>query len=147
LRLDAIRFITGCTFGIYNLIHLDYGKNAFRFIRRLDNKAIRIRVKHDASKPVNPEEELLLKHWREGTANGIEKQEAEHLQRERTDFILNAPLDDLLEVKLTQPAIPARARIFNSLDCAGCGEKPMETRMHLLEGKAFCLECFEKLMK
>jgi formylmethanofuran dehydrogenase subunit E len=30
--VDAIQFLTGCTFGKGNLINLDYGKNAFRFI-------------------------------------------------------------------------------------------------------------------
>lgn len=67
--VDAIQFITGCTFGKGNLIHLDYGKNAFRFIRRSDGKAIRIRVKPDAWNPLRPDEDLLMKRWREGTAN------------------------------------------------------------------------------
>jgi formylmethanofuran dehydrogenase subunit E len=26
--VDAIRFLTGCTFGKGNLVHLDHGKNA-----------------------------------------------------------------------------------------------------------------------
>ena len=34
--VDAIQFMTGCTFGKGNLIHLDYGKNAFTFIRCSD---------------------------------------------------------------------------------------------------------------
>ena len=29
--VDAIRFLTGCTFGKGNLIHKDYGKNAFTY--------------------------------------------------------------------------------------------------------------------
>ena len=40
--VDAIQFLTGCTFGKGNLIHLDYGKNAFSFYRRSDGKGIRI---------------------------------------------------------------------------------------------------------
>ncbi len=46
--VDAIQFLTGCTFGKGNLIHRDYGKNAFTFVRRSDNKAIRILTKPDA---------------------------------------------------------------------------------------------------
>jgi formylmethanofuran dehydrogenase subunit E len=34
--VDAIQFLTGCTFGKGNLIHRDYGKNAFSFYRRSD---------------------------------------------------------------------------------------------------------------
>lgn len=40
--VDAIQFLTGCTFGKGNLIHRDHGKSAFTFIRRSDNKAIRV---------------------------------------------------------------------------------------------------------
>jgi formylmethanofuran dehydrogenase subunit E len=145
--VDAIQFITGCTFGKGNLIHLDYGKNAFRFIRRSDGKAIRIRVKPDILNPLKPDEDQLIKRWREGTTSEMEKQEAVRLQKERTEMILNAQLTDLLEVQSIQPEIPARARIFDSVNCTRCGEKTMETRLHLLEGKTYCPECFEELMK
>ncbi len=37
--VDAIQYLTGCTYGKGNLIHKDYGKNAFTFYRRRDNKA------------------------------------------------------------------------------------------------------------
>jgi len=40
--VDAVQFLTGCTFGKGNLIYMDYGKNAFTFYRRSDGKAIRI---------------------------------------------------------------------------------------------------------
>ena len=40
--VDAIQYLTGCTFGKGNLIHKDYGKNAFTFYRRRDNKAVRM---------------------------------------------------------------------------------------------------------
>jgi len=36
--VDAIQFLTGCTFGKGNLIHRDWGKNAFSFYRRRDGK-------------------------------------------------------------------------------------------------------------
>src|SRR4030042_6225477 len=40
--VDAIQYLTGCTFGKGNLIHKDYGKNAFAFYRRQDGKAARL---------------------------------------------------------------------------------------------------------
>lgn len=43
--VDAIQFLTGCTFDKSNLIFRDYGKNAFTFVRRSDNKAIRVMTK------------------------------------------------------------------------------------------------------
>ena len=40
--VDAIQFLTGCTFGKGNLIHRDWGKNAYAFWRRSDGRALRI---------------------------------------------------------------------------------------------------------
>ncbi|PLS78993.1 MAG: hypothetical protein CYG59_15500 [Chloroflexi bacterium] len=40
--VDAIHVLTGCTFGKCNLIHRDYGKNAFTFFRHSDGRALRI---------------------------------------------------------------------------------------------------------
>ncbi len=37
--VDAIQYMTGCTFGKGNLIYRDYGKNAFTFWRRSDGRA------------------------------------------------------------------------------------------------------------
>lgn len=145
--VDAIQFITGCTFGKGNLIHLDYGKNAFRFIRRKDNKAIRIIVRPNAFGALSEQEQAIMKRWRSGTATASEKEQAQALQQRRTEAILSAPLADLVEVQEIQPVVPPRARIFNLVACSACGENTMETRLHLLEGKTYCLECFEKVSK
>jgi len=143
--VDAVQYITGCTFGKGNLIHLDYGKNAFRFIRRSDGKAVRIVLKAEAFQSSGAEVELM-KRLREGTASETDRQEEVRLRQQRIDRILSAPLASLLEVQSILPEIPARARIFHSVACARCGELTMETRLRLLEGKAYCPECFEKQM-
>lgn len=145
--VDAIQFITGCTFGKGNLIHLDYGKNAFRFIRRKDNKAIRIVVRPNAFGALSEAEQAVMKRWRSGMATAPEKEQAQALQQRRTEAILSAPLADLVEVQEIQPVVPPRARLFNSVACSACGENTMETRLHLLEGKTYCPECFEKVSK
>ncbi len=46
--VDAIQFLTGCTFGKGNLIHRDWGKNAFSFFRRSDGRAVRISLRPGA---------------------------------------------------------------------------------------------------
>ncbi|NLF52037.1 MAG: formylmethanofuran dehydrogenase [Leptolinea sp.] len=145
--VDAIQYITGCTFGKGNLIYLDYGKNAFRFIRRSDSKAIRIVMKPDAIKPAGAEESALMKRVRVGDVSEEEEKESARLRQQRIETILSMPLSDLVEVKTIEPEIPPRARIFNSVVCDACGEKTMEPRLRLLEGKLFCPECFEKQMK
>ena len=40
--VDAIQFLTGCTFGKGNLVHRDHGKSAFTFQRRSDGRAVRV---------------------------------------------------------------------------------------------------------
>lgn len=145
--VDAIQYITGCTFGKGNLIHFDYGKNAFRFIRRSDGKAIRIVMKQDAMKSASAEEGALMKRLREGSASEADKKESARLCQERIETILSMPLADLVDVQTIEPEIPPRARIFNSVACDACGEKTMEPRLRLLEGKTYCPECFEKRMK
>ena len=145
--VDAIQYITGCTFGKGNLIHLDYGKNAFRFIRRRDRKAVRIIVRSDRMKTASAEEDELMKRIREGRPSEADRRESDRLRQQRIERILSAPLADLLEVQNIEPDIPPHARIFNSVACEQCGEKTMETRLTLLEGKVYCRECFEKRMK
>lgn len=53
--VDAIQFLTGCTFGKGNLVHRDYGKNAYTFFRRSDGTAIRI-----AARPSSPRSSASL---------------------------------------------------------------------------------------
>lgn len=149
--VDAIQYLTGCTFGKGNLIHLDYGKNAFRFIRRSDGKAVRICVRADIGRKLAPDEEAVMKKWRDGEANTQEAARAEAIRAERIDAILNAPLNAIVDVqvlpagsRLAQP--PARAKIYLSEICAGCGEKTMEPRLVLHEGKLYCPECYRERM-
>ncbi len=144
--VDAIQFITGCTFGKGNLIYLDYGKNAFRFIRRSDGKAVRIVVKPGGLARSDQNEAALNQRVRDGLANEEEKKKLDELRYQRIEHILNMPLADLVEVQKIQPEIPHRARIFNSVPCDLCGEKTMETRLRLLDGKVYCPECFDRLM-
>ena len=144
--VDAIQFITGCTFGKGNLIHLDYGKNAFRFIRRRDGKAVRILVKPGFGKPLTPDEEQHLKRMREGNPSQEDIQKSRKIRQARTELILSAPLDDVVEVQPLEMEIPSHARIYNSVACDCCGEKTMEIRLRLLEGKKYCPECLEKVM-
>lgn len=145
--VDAIQYITGCTFGKGNLIHLDYGKNAFRFMRRSDGKAIRIVLRADAMKPASADEGLLMRRIREGTASEEERQEWARLRQQRVEAILSMRLADLVEVQTIESGISPRARLFDSVPCADCGEKTMEPRLRPLEGKLYCPECFEKRMK
>jgi len=70
--VDAIQFLTGCTFGKGNLIHHDWGKNACSFFRRSDCRAVRISLRADAWQP-DPEHLALFAKVCAGSATDAER--------------------------------------------------------------------------
>ncbi|HUV89182.1 MAG TPA: FmdE family protein [Anaerolineae bacterium] len=141
--VDAIQYLTGCTFGKGNLIHLDYGKSTFTFIRRSDGKAIRIALRPEPWRPPNPEDEALYERVRQGQASEEDLRRVQELREEQIQDILERPLAELFEVQPVEAVVPARARIHDSVTCAGCGERVMETRARLFQGEMYCIPCFE----
>jgi len=141
--VDAIQYFTGCTFGKGNLIHLDYGKSAFTFVRRSDGKAIRIVARPGGSGPSDPEREALYRRVWDGQATEEDRQRVRRLRQEQIQAILDRPVAELFDVQIVAPDIPERARIYESVICTGCGERVMETRIRLLRGRPYCIPCFE----
>ena len=140
--VDAIQFLTGCTFGKGNLVHRDYGKNAYTFVRRSDGRAIRVSTRPGAWGPGTQREDLLAK-MRSGTATAEDGQRLAALMQESSNRILSMPVDELYEVREVDVAVPSPARVFASVDCAACGEPTMETRIQRLDGRELCRPCFE----
>ncbi|MDP9020299.1 MAG: FmdE family protein [Actinomycetota bacterium] len=141
--VDAIQFMTGCTFGKGNLVHRDFGKNAYTFIRRSDGRAIRVSPKLQSAVR-DPEWYELLAKVRTRTADQDEREQFRRMQQQRSQDVLDAPLDELYEVTEVEVAAPPPARIMASVECASCGEPTMETRIRRLEGRELCLPCFEQ---
>ncbi|MBN2550220.1 MAG: TraR/DksA C4-type zinc finger protein [Anaerolineales bacterium] len=141
--VDAIQFVTGCTFGKGNLIHLDYGKNAFTFIRRSDGKAIRLMMRPQSRGESNTEHREPTSSIQSGEASPEEHKRFQELFQQRGQAILEMPLNQLFEVQAVEPSIPAKARVRESIQCEACGEIVMETRIRLLGGRKLCIPCFE----
>lgn len=140
--VDAVQYLTGCTFGKGNLIHLDYGKNAFSFYRRRDGKAMRLVLKGtvfaDGASSLGE-----LQHKKE--AIGLTDEEERLRQDMRAALssrIMESELESIFD--FTEPAGPAprKARILTTLPCEGCGESVMESRIRRLGGRFFCIPCF-----
>ncbi len=141
--VDAIQYLTGCTFGKGNLIHLDHGKNAYTFVRRSDGKAIRLSARPGAFGR-SPEQEELSARVGEGSATEEERARYEEVRAEHVEAILRAPEDELYAVEEVEDVeVPPVARVRGSVVCAGCGEPTMETRVRRLEGRELCPACFE----
>lgn len=142
--VDAIQMLTGCTFGKGNLIHRDYGKNAYTFIRRSDGNAIRIVTRSDGWPADNPERKALLEKIKTGTASDAEQKRYWELQEERALAVLDLPEAQLFDVRQVAAEVPMKARINASICCEECGEPTMETRIRRFDGRNLCIPCFEK---
>ena len=144
--IDAIQFVTGCTFGKGNLIHRDYGKSAFTFVRRSDARAIRVSLRSGAWGSDNDEWISLIAKLQDGTATADEHQRIAELQQRRSDRILASSAADLYEVREISVEVPPVARLLPSVDCDQCQEPTMQTRIRRLGDKSLCLPCFERAM-
>jgi len=117
--VDALQCITGCTFGKGNLIFHDYGKQVYTLYSRSSRQGVRV-VYHGKGIPDN-------------------------LRRDRTamaEFILAAPVEDILTLtRITQPE-PEPAQIRKSIPCSMCGESVMETRSRQINNDFVCIPCF-----
>ena len=141
--VNAIQFLTGCTFGKGNLIHLDYGKNAFTFYRRSDGKGFRISVRSDIFRDLEDESSALQRKMVKEKLTPEEQEWIEGTKAVRAERIMEASLKDLFEMKPAEGAMPKKARILESLTCQSCGEATMESRTRRLLGQTLCIPCFE----
>jgi len=114
--VDAIQFLTGCTFGKGNLIHKDFGKPGFTFFDRDKNQGFRAVF----VKPTKDNEE----------------------KNARTKAIMDADLKDLFTIENISAPPVKPARILQSIECEKCKERVMESRIRRFDNKYLCIPCF-----
>ena len=132
--VDAVQFLTGCTFGKGNFIFRDYGKAAFTFFRRSEGKGVRIIL--------DPELCADLRSRMEGLARDSE--EGKKLRQEMIDRLMEAELEDVFLVSAPNEPMPQCARLHKTIPCAACGEGTMETRLEEVNGLRLCRVCAAK---
>src|SRR4030043_1687384 len=103
--VDAIQFLTGCTFGKGNLIHKDYGKMAFSFYDRSKNVGFRAVLRPDISGDIGPELRSLMKKVEAGTAGQEESNRVQKLRNTLQERYMEADLEEMFTV--TDPGLPA----------------------------------------
>jgi formylmethanofuran dehydrogenase subunit E len=118
--VDAIQFLTGCSFGKGNLIHKDYGKSAFTFYDRNTQKGFRAVFNNNFK--------------------GDEKDKDNRIKQ-----IMDADLDDLFDICDVDVPPVRPARILKSIACDTCGEMTMESRIRLFDGQSHCIPCFQNV--
>lgn len=138
--VDAIQFITGCTFGKGNLIFRDYGKHVYTFHNRRTGKGIRVSEDYrgfegDSRYPA------LKKRQEAGEDVAREMQE---YKMQKAGAILTADEKEIMTITPVTTMPPEEAKIRASVRCGSCGEKLMESRGRVKSGKIVCIPCFEK---
>ncbi|MBD3167262.1 formylmethanofuran dehydrogenase [bacterium] len=124
--VDALQCLSGCTFGKGNLIYRDYGKMVFTIYHRQSGKAVRV-------KSSRRQDDMKL------AGMGLTPQSRDEMMQ----WMLTGPEDDVIVLEDVHIPEPERAKIVDSVRCAGCGELVMETRARLSKGEPLCPPCFE----
>jgi formylmethanofuran dehydrogenase subunit E len=122
--VDAVQFLTGCTFGKGNLIFKDHGKQAFTFAsRQRPGRAVRVSLKAGAIQPPGEDVDPALR------------------REEAMRRLISSPLEELFFVDEIDFDLPEEARIHASVSCDNCGEPTMETRIVEDGGRRLCIPC------
>lgn len=138
--VDAVQFITGCTFGKGNLIFRDYGKHVYTFFNRRTNQGVRISEDYRGFE--DDQRYPALKKRQEAGENV--SRELQQFKMEKAAAILKADEKEILTITTVSSPPPEEAKIRSSLRCAMCGEKFMGSRSREKNGKVVCIPCFEK---
>lgn len=141
--IDAIQVLLGCTIGKGNLIYKDHGKQAYTIGNRKTGQAVRVVMTGDMV-PLTPEQEAIKTAVFSGQATPEQEEAWQKLQSERTERLLSAPPAQQFKVQDVELKLPSEAKIFKSVICEYCGEKVMEARARLKNGKIACLACTEE---
>ena len=137
---DAVQFITGCTFGKGNLVFRDYGKHVYTFYNRRNGKGARISEDYRGFEADQRYPELKK---RQQAGEDVSREMAE-FKMEKAGAILRADEKEIMTITPVTSPPPEEAKIRASLRCAACGEKFMESRGRVKNGKIVCMPCFEQ---
>jgi formylmethanofuran dehydrogenase subunit E len=118
--VDALQYVSGCTFGKGNLVFRDYGKNVYTIFSRKSGRGVRV-VFHG-----------------KGVPEGMREDRAAF-----AEFLMHCTDDAIIDLKPVEYDIPAPARIRNSVVCPSCREFVMESRLQQFEGQSVCIPCLK----
>jgi formylmethanofuran dehydrogenase subunit E len=116
--VDALQYLSGCTFGKGNLIFRDYGKPVYTLFSRKSGQGVRV-IFLDAALP----------------------EELRGDREKRLEYILSAPDDAILVVSKVVVDEPKHAKIYHTVSCDRCHEPVMETRLVTVADRRLCFPC------
>ncbi|MBC8383936.1 MAG: formylmethanofuran dehydrogenase [Candidatus Cloacimonetes bacterium] len=119
--VDAVQYLSGCTFGKGNLIFKDFGKMVYTFYDRKSKRAVRIIRKSLTRKKIDDQS-----------------------REQKIQSILNSSSQEFFKIKEVTIKEPEFARLLDTAVCDECNETAVESKTHKLENKILCQPCFEK---
>ena len=123
--VDAIQFLTGCTYGKGNLVFRDWGKQVFSLAYRPEGRGVRLVFKGDGLKTRRPD-------------NTTDREAFARL-------LLEAPDRELFAWEKITLDLPRQARIFPTVPCDECGEGVMEPKLRKVGARRLCPACVNRL--
>jgi formylmethanofuran dehydrogenase subunit E len=141
--VDAVQVMTGCTFGKGNLLYKDHGKQVYTFFERPYPEALRIAVTW-VSPEETDEEKKMWKRYMNGDSSEEVLQVVHNRKAKKIQSIMQADDEDLFDIQRISIQLPEKAKIYPSVRCSVCGEKVMEPRARVKDGKMICIPCMEK---
>jgi len=119
--VDALQWLTGCTFGKGNFTFKDYGKQVYTIYSRNSGKGLRVHFKEGAVPKAMRSSKQDMMYW-----------------------ILDADEKDVVDRKDVSMEPPPKAVVYESVKCDKCGEGVMETRIQKTDGGNLCIPCAEQ---
>jgi len=123
--VDAVQYLTGCTFGKGNFYFRDYGKMVFTFAIRPSGRSVRLR--YLGRRP-----------------DDYDDIPEDQRRAAQVEFMLASDPSELFDTRQEDIELPDAARIHESIECAECGERTMATRIRTERGRPLCIPCSRK---
>jgi formylmethanofuran dehydrogenase subunit E len=138
--VDAIQFVTGCTFGKGNLIFRDHGKHVYTFYNRRTGRGVRI---SEDFRGFEQDQRFPGLRRRQEAGEDVSR-ELQEYKMQKAAAIFKADEKEIMTVTPVDSPPPHEAGIRGSVRCALCGEKLMESRGRVRNGTIVCIPCFER---
>ncbi len=145
--VDGVQFAGGCTLGNNALVYKDLGKTAATFYRRGASDAVRV-CANTFELDTEPDDEKQEAEAlfdravkKREKLDDTEQKRLKELWIKRSFAVINAPDNAIFTITRTEAPVVAFAPIFESRVCSVCGDKVMETKTRLQNGKPVCIAC------
>lgn len=139
--VDGIQVVTGCTFGRGTLIHHDYGKNVFTFVRRGDGRALRFATRREGWPPDSEERRVLQGRLEAGGATPEEQARYWELMEQRALALMAVPEAQLFELREVEAPHQAGPRTMGQARCDACGETVRASHLRQIGERGLCAPC------